>query len=295
MDGRVDLHIHSTASDGTLSPSQILALAERLNLKAIAITDHDAVEGNIEALESGIPETLDFLTGVEISASPPPSFEDSGTLHILGYGFDVRDPGLNMLLQNLQAARRNRNPQIIERLNAEGISISLDDVAKACGKCQLGRPHIARYLVQRGFADSIDDAFDTFLGRGRPAYVEKFRISCETALQAIHQAGGLSVLAHPFILKNVTRQRLESLIVTLKQQGLEGIEVFYPEHSPRQVSLYTELAQRHALIMTGGTDYHGANRPDIQMGFGKGNFFVPFHLYESILKHLSRGWPSPHA
>jgi predicted metal-dependent phosphoesterase TrpH len=284
--GGIDLHIHSTASDGTLSPPEILTLAQKLKLQAISITDHDAIEGAAEAIHTGIPSNLNFLTGVEISVCPPNSFEETGTLHILGYGIDVHHSGLKNLLKRLREARKNRNPRIIERLNRMGISISMEDLFHNFKKGQIGRPHIARCLVQKGIMETMDDAFEKLLARGRPAYVEKFRIPCETAIQEIHHAGGLPVLAHPFLINFKNQNRLETLISTLIQMGLCGIEVYYPEHSPKEIERYNKLAQKYDLLMTGGTDFHGTNKPEIQMGVGKGNFYVPFNLYNAILNRL---------
>ena len=150
MEG-IDLHIHSTASDGTLSPAEILKLAQKLKLRAIAITDHDTIDGSKEALQAGIPPSVKFLTGVEISASSPPSISHAGSFHILGYSIRLDDPQLNKTLAVLQQARKNRNPQIVERLNSMGFEFSLKDVAKEIGDGQLGRPHIARYLIKKGF------------------------------------------------------------------------------------------------------------------------------------------------
>ncbi len=284
----IDLHIHSSASDGTLSPGEILETACAQNLEAIAITDHDTVEGAKQALQVGIPETLQFLTGVEMSAAPPPSLSLSGSFHILGYGIDLDDVALNQVLQVLQKARENRNPAIIERLNQLGFDMTIDQVVVAVGEGQIGRPHIARVMLQRGFVTSIDDAFDRYLGHGRPAYVDKPRISCQQAVDIIRGAGGIAVLAHPFLLNLNDPGVMENLLVELKKMGFEGIEVYYPEHPPQATSLYEVLARKHDLLMTGGTDFHGKLKPEIQMGSGTGHFFVPFALYERLCAGLTR-------
>ena len=284
----IDLHIHSSASDGTLSPGEILETACAQNLEAIAITDHDTVEGAKQALQVGIPETLQFLTGVEMSAAPPPTLSLSGSFHILGYGIDLDDVALNQVLQVLQKARENRNPAIIERLNQLGFDMTIDQVVVAVGEGQIGRPHIARVMLQRGFVTSIDDAFDRYLGHGRPAYVDKPRISCQQAVDIIRGAGGIAVLAHPFLLNLNDPGVMENLLVELKKMGFEGIEVYYPEHPPQATSLYEVLARKHDLLMTGGTDFHGKLKPEIQMGSGTGHFFVPFALYERLCAGLTR-------
>lgn len=281
----IDLHIHTTASDGTFTPAQVVAHALKLNLKAIAITDHDTLAGSSEALNGGIPTELDFLTGVEISAASPPFYHQAGSFHLLGYGIFLDDLKLNQTLESLQAARKNRNPAIVARLNELGIAISLDEVREEAGDVQLGRPHIAQTLVRKGVVSSMDEAFDQFLKTGKPAYVDKIRIECSRAIEAILGAGGIPVLAHPGLLECESDDQLDELIGQLKQMGIRGIEVFYAEHTADQIHLFTELARRHALLMTGGTDFHGSIHPDIKMGSGKGNLFIPYELYEQLIQH----------
>ena len=281
----VDLHIHSTASDGTLSPLEILRLARQLNLGAIAITDHDTVEGSKTALALGIPAPPHFLTGVEISAAPPPSFSLSGSFHILGYSIDIDNPVLNQTLIRLQQARKSRNPQILDILNDLGLKMALNEGRQAAGECQLGRPHIAQLMVKKGFVQSIDEAFDKYLGKGQIAYVDKYRISAARAIEIILGAGGIPVLAHPFLLETQNDAALEDLVVTLMHMGLKGVEVYYPEHTPQQTALYAEIAKRHGLLITGGTDFHGALKPEIQMGSGTGNLSIPYELYERLVNY----------
>ena len=279
----IDLHVHSTASDGSLSPVEILTLADQLRLGALAITDHDTVDGCAAAMASGIPCRMRFLTGVEISASWPPSFAGAGSFHLLGYGFRIDDPLLNQTLGTLQDARRQRNPRIIEKLNALGMDIDLDDISsQAAENVQLGRPHIASAMVQKGFVASINAAFDRFLGNGKPAYVDKFRVTCSRAIDMIIGAGGLPVLAHPGLLKIRDRERFETLVLELKSMGLRGIEAYYPEHGRIWTTRYLDVAQRYDLLVTGGTDFHGAIKPEIQIGFGTGEFHVPYAVFERL-------------
>ncbi|HHP7233498.1 MAG TPA: ribonuclease III [Desulfobacterales bacterium] len=283
---RIDLHIHSTASDGTLTPSEIVAAAKKQGLAAISITDHDTLAGSREALEIG-ERSFDFLTGVEISAAPPPGAPCSGSFHILGYGIDLDEPLLNQTLTLLQNARRNRNPAIIQRLVGLGFDISMDEVCGIAGNAQIGRPHIALAMLQKGFVGSIDEAFDRYLGHGQPAYVDKYRIPCAQALQIIRNAGGIPVLAHPFLLNIQDRHQMEQLIASLVSMGLIGIEVFYPEHPPEATAFYQELAERFGLLMTGGTDFHGNLNPEIRMGCANGDFSVPYELYRQLVGRLA--------
>lgn len=283
---RIDLHIHSTASDGTLTPSEILALAQNLHLGAIAITDHDTLDGSKDALSLGIPLSVKFLTGVEISAEPPPSFSCAGSFHILGYAVNVDHPDLNHKLSMLRDSRTSRNPQIIELLSRLGIEIALDEVRNLVGGSQIGRPHIAQLMVEKGYVQSIDAAFDEYLGNGKPAYVNRFRFECEETIKAILNAGGIPVLAHPLLLDIKENDILEDLIAVLTDMGLRGIEVYYPEHTKDLTAYYSRLARRYNLLITGGTDFHGDIKPEIKMGIGKGNFFVPYELYEKLISSL---------
>ena len=283
---KIDLHIHSTASDGSFSPTEILRLAQDINLGAIAITDHDTIDGSMDAIASGIPPSLKFLTGVEISAEPPPSFPCSGSFHILGYAINFDDTVLNNTLKLLQESRKNRNPHILELLSRLGIKLTLDEIRNEVGECQLGRPHIAQLMVSKGFVKSIDEAFDKYLSKDRPAYVDKYRIDCTSAIEIIIGAGGIPVLAHPFLLQMKKKERLEDLIITLKKMGLKGIETYYPEHTPDLIAQYAKIANRHNLLMTGGTDFHGSIKPEIKMGSGKGNLYIPYELYENLISSI---------
>jgi len=279
----IDLHIHLNASDGTFSPEQILDQALDSNLAAIAITDHDTINGSKEALRIGPPPEVEFLTGVEISANPPVSFPCSGSFHILGYAIDLEHPALNQMLEELQQARKNRNPRILQTLNELGFPMTMDEVESEMGDGQMGRPHIAKVMIKKGYAKSINEVFDKYLGKDKPAYVDKYRMESDQAIELISNAGGIPVLAHPGLIEPTTDLPFENLIKTLTSTGLKGIEVYYPEHSPESVAEYSALADRHGLLMTGGTDFHGALKPDLKMGFGKGDFFVPYELYEKLM------------
>jgi predicted metal-dependent phosphoesterase TrpH len=283
---RIDLHIHSTASDGTLTPQEILTQAQNLQLGAIAITDHDTLDGSKNALSIGIPPSVKFLTGVEISSEPPPSFSSAGSFHMLGYAVDVDHPQLNHTLSMLRDSRKRRNPQILKQLSRFGIEIALDEVLNLAGNCQLGRPHIAQLMVEKGYVPSIDAAFDEYLGNGKPAYVDRFRFECEETIKAILNAGGVPVLAHPLLLGIKEIDIFENLIAVLKEMGLKGIEVYYPEHTKNFIEYYLRIASHYNLLMTGGTDFHGDIKPEIKMGTGKGNFFVPYELYEKLISSL---------
>jgi predicted metal-dependent phosphoesterase TrpH len=263
-------------------------MADRLGLAAIAITDHDTIEGSRQALASAIPDGLHFLTGVEISANPPQSLSIDDSLHILGYGIDLACGPLQTALEELQRVRDQRTPQIVERLNRLGIAVSLQMVKDQAGDGVAGRPHIARAMIQIGAVASIDEAFDRYLGHGKPAYVDKYRLDCDRAFEIIRLAGGIPVLAHPYLIKRGQPDQLDRLVDALCGMGLKGIEAYYSEHPSEAVRHYLGLAERHDLIVTGGSDFHGDLIPDIHMGSGHGDLFVPFSVYEAIIRSLRR-------
>jgi len=282
----IDLHIHTTASDGTLSPVEAINMALDLGLRAISITDHDTINGSKEAINSGIPENIKFLTGVEMSTAPPEGFAISGSLHILGYGIDTDNIELNRELNKLQDARQNRNPQILSCLNGCGFDISIEEVKEAAGPAPISRPHIAQVMLEKGFVRSLDEAFDKYLGKGKPAYVDKYRIDYTEALGLIAETGGISVLAHPGLLNLENSAQFDEIIRILKSKGLTGIETYYSRHTAEQTATYLAAARRLGLLVTGGSDFHGALTPDIRMGSGLGDLSVPYELYEHIMKNI---------
>lgn len=257
----VDLHTHSTASDGSLSPTEVVRLAKARGLTAIALTDHDTIEGLAEAVAAGQELGVEVIPGVEISARHP-----HGSMHILGYFLNWQSPVLSERLMVLQRARADRNPQIIAKLNALGIPLTLAQVEAVSGGGQVGRPHIARALWEAGYVRSIQEAFDIYLGNEGKAYVSKFRFPPAEAIAMIREAGGVAVLAHPFTLNSPDPAELRALLEELAALGLAGVECFYPEHSPEQEALYLALARELHLAVSGGSDFHGDNKPEVELG-----------------------------
>lgn len=267
-----------------MSPAEVVYQSCQAGLGALAITDHDTLRGTKEALCAGIPPSLAFLTGIEISADRPNFLPGAGSLHILGYAVDLDNDRLNRTLDRLQAARRTRTPRILDRLNALGISLSLADIqAEVEPKGQIGRPHFAKALVKKGWARDIDEAFDRYLGTGKAAYVEKDRVGCAEAMVMIQEAGGIPVLAHPGLISPPAGKLKPESVAALKRLGLAGIEVYYPEHSPAQTDHFRDLATRFDLLMTGGTDFHGNLKPEIRLGVGRGDLRVPMDLYRQLV------------
>jgi 3',5'-nucleoside bisphosphate phosphatase len=254
-----DLHAHTTASDGDLKPAELVALASNRRLGALAITDHDTLKGVPEGIQAGAAAGLKVIAGIEISAIYEP-----GTLHMLGY-FGDHPAGLEQDLEKVQQGRRDRFPKIIQRLNDLGFMLTLDEVQAIAGDAQIGRPHIAKALIARGYVKDFDEAFDHWLAKGKPGYVEKEKLSCQEAIDLIQAHGGVPVLAHPFTLE-LGDDALKELIVRMQACGLKGLEVYYPEHSHAQKRLYRHIAQSLGLIATGGSDFHGHGRNSTNLG-----------------------------
>lgn len=276
----IDLHTHSTASDGTYSPAELVRLAKEVGLSALALTDHDTVEGLKEALAEARELGMTFVPGVEISVK----FEGPGHCHILGYFVDPDSSVLTETLDLLQKARGERNRKMVARLQALGVDITLEELEELA-EGEIGRPHFATLLVKKGVVKSVEEAFERYLRKGAPAYVPKARLTAEEAFSAIKSAGGLVVLAHPIHLR-LSPEDLDRYVAELKTLGLDGIEAYYTEHSREFTALCLEMAGRYDLVPTGGSDFHGHNKPDIKLGRGFGNLRVPDECYE----RLRRRW-----
>ena len=272
----IDLHTHSTASDGSFSPTELVKLAKEMGLRALALTDHDTIEGLEEFIKTGKELDLEAVPGTELS-----DYFEKGTLHILGYFIDFHSEKLKDRLKKLQEARAERNPKIVKKLQALGIPITYEEVVAISGGGQIGRPHFAKLLLQKGIVKTFDEAFERFLKKGAPAYVEKDKIFPRECLEIILEAGGIPVLAHPFTL-HLENDALEAFVKQLKDWGLRGIEAYYTEHTPAQTAFYLKLAEKYGLCVTGGSDFHGKNKPEIKLGLGYGNLRVPYRLLERL-------------
>ncbi|HSQ19348.1 MAG TPA: PHP domain-containing protein [Blastocatellia bacterium] len=273
----IDLHTHTTHSDGSATPQELIERASAKRARAVAITDHDTVSAIGEAQAAAKRFGVEFVEGIEISAEYSP-----GTMHILGYCIDGESHPLAKKLRELKQARERRNPQIANRLRLLGFDISYDEVAKVAGNEVVGRPHFARVMIEKGYVASIQEAFDRFLKKDAPAYVEKARLSPAESIALIHQAGGVAVLAHPYQLKLESYEAADELVGELAGFGLDGIEALYSRHSPGQRESYSEIASRHDLLVTGGSDYHGSYKPDINIVTGLGDLEVPYELLEAL-------------
>jgi hypothetical protein len=246
--GRVDLHIHSTASDGKYTPAEIIAKAAGLGLEVIAITDHDSIEGIIPALKAAreYPD-LKVIPGVEISTDMP-----EGQAHVLGYFPDYKSRKLKSALERFRNSRETRARGMVSRLSNLGVEIDWQRVQEIAGEGSVGRPHIAEAMLEKGYIKSFNEAFSKYIGHNGPAYVEREKMTPAEAVDLILQVKGLPVLAHPFTVNNT-----EEMIAGLKKAGLVGIEAYYKDYSAEQIDLLVRLAEKYDLIATGGTDYHG--------------------------------------
>jgi 3',5'-nucleoside bisphosphate phosphatase len=281
----VDLHTHSTASDGTLSPTELMRAAAHVGLAGIALTDHDTGNGLKEAAAEAARLGLRFVPGVEISAE----FPAPGTLHILGHFVDVESPGLTKMSRILLEGRNARNPKIIARLNELGCKVTMEQVEAiarehvAPGKpVVLGRPHIAEALLRGGCVASFKQAFEVYLGTTGAAYFPKERLTPRQAIACIHEAGGLATVAHPVQLKYDNPAHLGTLINHLAEAGLDGIEVWHCDQDEKAGGLMLAMAQRYNLIPTGGSDFHGRPKPDVALGRGRDNVRVPVEVLDSL-------------
>ncbi|MCP4379610.1 MAG: PHP domain-containing protein [bacterium] len=279
----IDLHTHSTASDGRSTPSEVIALADRLSLAAVALTDHDTTAGLAEASAAAekFPD-LHFVPGIELSA-----MFSSGTLHILGLGIDKNAAALSALTKNLIEARNQRNPKMIAHLQELGMDIGLDDVLAVISDSSsespdrmVGRMHIAEALRRKGYVHSTGEAFQRFIGNGKVAYVDKERLTPREVIDPIHQSGGIAILAHPVHLTYENSAQLTLMVRQLVDSGIDGLEVIHPDHSPFQSRTYLQLARQLGLVVTGGSDYHAQAKPHVRMGRPR----VPLNLLNNKRK-----------
>jgi 3',5'-nucleoside bisphosphate phosphatase len=277
----IDLHIHSTFSDGSMSPTELVEYAYRQGLAAISITDHDTIDGIKEAACAGKRLGVEVVEGLELSIK-----HRGKELHLLGYLFKTDENALHLALQRLQAARLDRNSRILTKLDDLGVKIELSDLEKVSGHGQCGRPHIAQLLIQKGVVKNMDEAFEKYLASGGSAYAQRQVLQAGEAIAMIKNAGGLAVLAHPQQLEK-SGQDVGTLIGVLRAEGLDGVEVYYPTHSRHFKKKLIALAKKHDLLITGGSDYHGSIRPGTTLAGGK-NCSVSIQLLEEMKQRLEK-------
>ena len=278
----LDLHTHSNASDGSMSPTALVELGASVGLTALALTDHDSVAGIAEAEAAAAGKRLRFIPGVELSARI-----DAGTLHLVGLLIDASHAAIAALLADVLRLREERNDRLVAKLAEIGMPVTLEEAAAVSGGRIVGRPHFAAVLIRKGHAATMSEVFGKILGRGGVAHVYKERREPADCIAAIRAAGGVPILAHP---DQTGRQgaALDELVGELKRLGLAGVETYCTSYASQRVQDYTQLAKRHGLVRSGGSDFHGAPKPDVRLGRGFGSLHVPDSLLAPIEEAAAR-------
>ena len=271
----VDFHTHSTCSDGTLTPKELVNHAKKSGLSAFALTDHDSVDGIKEAKEEAERIGIEFIPGIEFSAA-----ENTET-HIIGLFINPENETLLKTIEKLKGSRKRRMEEICFKLRNLGMDITHDEALEIAGGNFVGRAHIAKLMVEKGYCETIKECFEKYIGLGKPAYAEKNELSAVEAVKAIRATGGLAFLAH-LNQTGYSLEQLEELLLKLKSAGLNGIEGYYPEYTAEQISDYRALAEKLSLCFSGGSDYHAAMKPHIQIGVGTGDLSIPYFVLQNM-------------
>lgn len=282
----IDLHVHSNASDGTLTPSELISLAVLNDLSAIALTDHDTISGIPEAQKAADAKNkegkiIDLIPGVELSCAY--KIKD---IHILGLFIDIENKFLLDTLKEAKDERDSRNEHIAQKLREKGIDITIDALLSGNKNAVLTRAHFAKHLYEKGYVKNIKEAFQRYIGDTSPCFVQRKYLSPEAAIGIIHRAGGIAVLAHP-LLYHLPAPELNMLLHHLKLYGLDAIEAIYSSNTEANENYSRYLARKHNLLISGGTDYHGLNKPELSLGSGKGNMHIPESLLIQMKASIS--------
>ena len=272
----IDLHVHSTASDGTFSPSELVRYALSKGLSAFALTDHDSVAGLDEALEAANGTSLEVIKGIEFS-----TVWQSKDIHIVGLDIDPKHPDFKTHLEQFLSSRDTRNVRMIKKMQKDSIGISMEQMQERFGDTVLTRAHIARFLMEHGYVAQMSEAFDRYLSPGCPYYIEREKITPQMSVSLITSTGGIPVLAHP-MLYHLSDAQLKELILALKPLGLMGIEAVYSTYSEEETAYVRNLAYETDLCLSGGSDFHGANKPGLDLGCGYGQLTVPYEFLDRL-------------
>ena len=274
---RIDLHIHTTASDGTFTPEEVVREASRLGLAAVAITDHDTAAGYLAAAAEGERCGLEVVPGIEIST------KFHASVHVLGYEIDPRSDALDEVLDWMHRDREERNVKLCEMLRGRGVDIDNERMHERFGTF-IGRPHFAEIMVENGIAADMQDALDNLLAKGKPYFIPRSFLPLDRSIELIRRAGGTAVLAHPFQYR-LDDAQLRELIEYCLRYGLEGLECRYTGYDAERVAYLEALAEEYGLLKTGGSDFHGELKPDIRLGEGRGELEVPYAWLEALREH----------
>lgn len=257
----IDLHSHTTASDGSMTPTELVRHAKEVGLSALGISDHDTVGGLDEATAAAAEAGIELVPCIEISVDYP-----QGEFHLLGYYVDYHNPDFLGRIQYLQDNRVNRNGVMVRKMQELGFDITMEEILAESGGGQVGRPHMGRALMKKGYVSSVQEAFDKYLADGKPLHVPKVKLSPAEAIDLVHQAGGVAVVAHPKYMEYATEAELAAELARLKECGLDGLECYYSQHSEAETAQYLRLAERLGFLTTAGSDYHGVSKPDVPLG-----------------------------
>ncbi len=274
---KVDFHTHSTCSDGTMTPAELVNYAKKKGLSAFALTDHDSVDGIKEAREEAEKIGMEFIPGIEFSAA-----EDTET-HIIGLFIDPDNEYLLKTIEKLKGSRLRRMQDICLKLQNNGLDVTYEEALLLAGGKFVGRAHIAKVMVEKGYCQTVRECFDKYIGLNKPCYSEKRELTARESVKAIREAGGLPFLAH-LNQTGFDGEKLKTLLIKLKNAGLVGIEGYYPEYTPEHIAEYRALAEELSLCLGGGSDFHGSMKPHIEIGVGTGNLQIPYFILENMKK-----------
>ena len=279
----IDLHAHTTASDGSLSPTELVRKARETGLTALAVTDHDTLGGLAEAQEAARREGLELVPGVELSVE-----DEGGRFHLLGYGFDPENAALGRTLAQIRKSRAARNEQMAQKMAALGLPVTMDDVRAEAGEEAevIARPHFARALMKKGVVSSVKEAFDRYLSTGKPLYLPKEVLTPRDAIALLHDAGGVAVMAHPGLVPLNASALAERIGSLAQDAGLDGLEAYYSQHSFADTQRFLDLAARNGLLVTGGSDFHGTAKPQVPLGIVFDDKPAPYLLLTRLKEEL---------
>ncbi len=281
MEKYIDLHTHSLKSDGSMTPAEVVAEAKKAGLAAIALSDHDTVDGVREAIEEGKKLGIEVIPAIEFSV------QSKTETHILGYFIDIENPDLLRMLKEVVDLRIERNHVTCKRLNELGFDITLEEVRALAPNNFVGRAHFARVMMDKGYISSVKEGFDKYMSVGKYAYCEKQRLTARDAIELIAKCGGISFLAHPHLTK-LSDDELVEFLKELKEYGLCGLEGYYTDYTPEMQEKYQSMAKELGLMISGGTDFHAAMKPHISIGTGLGNMKIPYSVIENMKKKCGR-------
>lgn len=277
---RIDLHTHSNCSDGSMTPTELIRYAKSKGLSAVALTDHDSVSGVREAQEEGSRQDIEIVPGIELSA------RSETETHILGYYIDIDSPILSLALKEIRSVRDERTENTARKLRELGFDITVEETKALAPSGLIGRAHFAKLMVQKGYISSVREGFDKYLANGKYAYDGTQYLTSHDAVKLISDCGGVSFVAHPHLIR-LSDEKLIAFLTDLREYGLSGIEGYYNEYTPEMQEHFQSMAASLGLLISGGTDFHAAMKPHIDIGTGQGNMCIPYSVLEKIKERVS--------